>query len=237
MQTLPLRLPNSALEHMLDQVFPDGIHADSVLYLSISFSTHSGSVRGLSHYLLLIDRFYARLDPRGIYSYGHRPDDQLTYSEVTTGSWQMRITEPQGEHGRVRLVLLYLLLKTLPHVLPESAYAVRQQASGNGFRLRHQSTENRKQLQLWLPTDPALRRVEPELLSRIVSFMDMMYASEAHLLRPAVRFSIRSAGAVQLATQSTSCGISPGRYPLAGSVVDYRNPLDPVDLDDWTALR
>ena len=235
---LQISIPKSALAEIVELFVPANTPSFSVLQMTLTLPDRGVNIRELSAYLSLIDRVYGRLSENGLYSYSHRRDEQLEYAEVREGSWQIVFTEDLTPSATQRFVLLYLLLKFLPHIQPDAAEAayhryIRQSVGYNGDK----SLDNRKQLRSWMPTDPVLSKMDGKRLTQLVNYLDSIYAVEAHRLSAPHRFAISSVQQVNLAVETQWPIDDPNAYPLRGSVIEYNDPFEPVALEDWSVLQ
>lgn len=200
--------------------------------LSVRFPDREINVREWSAYLLLIDRFYARLAAKSIYQYAHRRPEQLSVTEIRHGSCQLVLRERVGPGESSTFAALYLLLRNLPNIASVTALLVDQHQLG-AYSTVATTRGIRKALRATIPADPLLPRLSTRESEQIVVFLERLYAAEAEHLTPAVRFSSRYVHEVSLQVSSTR---GQGQYPLRGMVLHFDRPTDPVAEGEWSVV-
>ena len=188
---LPISLPNTLLALVTELFVPSDTPDESLIKLVITLPSENVNIRDFAAYFSLIDRIYGRLAEKGFYSYAHRRDEQLRYSQIKHGSWQIVFSRALYTGDVTRLILLFLFLKHLPHVRMESAEAAHRLITGYGYHTdRELARENRKQLKLWMPQDASLKALDAKHFNQLVALLDGLYALEASNLLSPIRFSI-----------------------------------------------
>jgi hypothetical protein len=236
-ETLPTQLGGAAARQLMALLLGERSGADDVLRLTISFPDRDVNVRELAAYLEVIDRFYGRIVEGHLYGYGHKRARQLRITTIDVGSCKLTFAQTLGNSSPHPLIILYLLLRFLPYVRADAAEAV--SAVGNGFRTHPSSTlvrENRQQLRLWMPADPLLSRLEHKYLTKLISLLDTLYAREAALLQPAIRFGVSYVQEIRLVVDERTSAAEQSSYPLRGTVLRYEQPTAPIGVEEWSAL-
>ena len=162
MDGLQLIIPKKSIEEITKRFIPEDTPEGSELELIIRLKSENLKVREFSNYLSLIDRFYGRLHPNGIYAYGHRERIQLKISEIQSGSIETIIKEALYNIGtQQNLVIVFLLMKYLPNIIKSSAEAVKNLAESfkyyeEAYQIREER-KNRKSLRQALKEDEKLQ--------------------------------------------------------------------------------
>jgi len=203
MHELQIRLPRSTVREVTRLFIPEDVPEGSVIELSISLVSENINVRELSGYLSLIDGFYARLYPEGIYAYGHRKEEQLKFSGMRSGSIETVIEEVLSVvTSPHRLVLLYLLMKYLPNIIKSSAEAVKNLAGAyedyqKGSQIREER-ENRRRLREAVRDEVHLQQLDHNRVDQLVKLLDSFYAVELRRLPRAIQLAQKNVKGIRL---------------------------------------
>jgi hypothetical protein len=187
MNSNEIPFPEATLKDVEEILFPAGIPAEGVLELVIVLEDHDLRVRGFAELLGFVDRTFGRLYPRGIRSYARREDEQVTISEVRSGSYELIIEAlANNSEAITSLVVISLLVKYLPGVLESLA------ASYRDYEEARYAREKRKQLHKQIEDDEKLKSLDREKQNQLVSYLDYLYERDRKHLRNVGRFSQQS---------------------------------------------
>lgn len=230
---LAVRASRSVHELLQNALIGPEAAQDTGVTLSVRFPDREVNVRELGAYLLLIDRFYARLVSRSIYRYAHRRTEQLSVTEIRPGSCQLLLREEIKRGRRSTLAPLYLLLRYLPELAranPQGTDQVHLEQHEALWTVRR----IRKRLRAAVPSEPLLESLDPKAYERIIAFLQQTYMAEEAHLPPAIRFSRSYVHEVSLQVVRSA----PPRdlYPLRGLVLRFDQPTAPVAEGEWSVL-
>lgn len=102
--------------------------SETEMQLVIRAEVKGSKLRDVAGYLLLVDRFYGRLDPKGLRSYAQRPIEQLELKETKAGSLELILAEGLGLLQQSDLIWLWVLLRGLPYAARAMTEAARNAA-------------------------------------------------------------------------------------------------------------
>jgi hypothetical protein len=182
-----------ALQSFKSAYIPEDTSPDSRLELVISVDDSALRVRGLASFLEFIDRVYGRLDPRGLRSYAHRPQEHIRISQIRPGSFELIFAELLAQSDKVTFFLIvYFLINSLPEVLKSLAQAYKD------FEEARYTRKRREILEQELRKNPKLQKLKPQEREQLVEYLDEILIAEREALPQAGEFTKRHVHSVFL---------------------------------------
>jgi hypothetical protein len=146
---------------------------ESRLELVISVDDTALRVRGLAAFLEFIDRVYGRLDPRGLRSYAHRPQEHIRIREVRPGSFELIFAELLAQSDKVTaLLIVYILIKNLPDILKSLAQAFKDLEEARFTRKRREILEEE------LRKNPDTQELKHQERQQVAGYLDEILTAE-----------------------------------------------------------
>lgn len=180
METLPIKVPRTALADIVTSFVPGETSSDAILELVITIEDSVINVREFAAYLSLIDRIYGRLSPKGLNSYAHREWGQLEITEIRKGSLELIISQLVSEiRGVAILIILWQVLKYLPNAV--TAFKDYQE----GMLAR----QNRKRIKQEMKQEAALKQLKEKRFDELVTLVNKLLTSEHKHLSAPIRFA------------------------------------------------
>lgn len=107
-----LRLPRSVLKDLHTALVPEGVPSEKLLCLSVVLDDSALNLREFAAYLGLIDSTYGRLNPKGIFAYSQRREQQLKIHRLGSHSVELKFVELITNTRHIQALLLtFLMLK------------------------------------------------------------------------------------------------------------------------------
>lgn len=195
-----LIIPRTAVDEIKSLFIPVDIPRDSELELVIGISSEELSIRELSNYFAIIDKFYGRLYSDGIYAYAHREWEQLKFYEIRQGSIEAIIKETL--ENSQNFVILYLLLKHLPNFIKSSSETVKNFAEAYKYyqeaSVIKESRRSKKILKESLKADDELKKLDSNRLDQLAKLLEYFYSKEYKRIPKAVETAKNKIKHIQL---------------------------------------
>lgn len=192
MESIQLSIPKNSVKEVTRRFIPEDIPEGSEVELIIRLKSENLTVREFSNYLSLIDKFYGRLFPKGVYSYGHSEIIQLRISEIRSGSIETIIKDVIDEvYSKQNLVIVFLLMKYIPNIIKSSAEAAKNIAESFYYYEKakqiREKRKNRKNLREALKEDEKLHNLEKAHFEQLVKLLDSLYAMESKKIKRIIK--------------------------------------------------
>jgi len=192
---------SDAFQSIKSAYIPENTPPESRLELVISVDDNALRLRGLAAFLEFIDRVYGRLDPRGLRSYAHRPQEHIRISEVRPGSFELVFAELLAQSDKVTFFLIvYILINSLPEVLKSLAQAYKDLEEARYTRKRREILEQE------LRKDPKLQKLKPRERQQLTDYLDEILAAESESISQAGEFTEQHVHYVSLRFVDTESG-------------------------------
>jgi hypothetical protein len=163
---------------------PEDTPPESHLELVISLDDTALRVRGLAAFLEFIDRVYGRLDPRGLRSYAHRPQEHIRIREVRPGSFELIFAELLAQSDKVTaLLIVYILIKNLPDVLKSLAQAYKDLEEARFTRKRREILEEE------LRKNPDTQKLKLQECQQVAGYLDEILTAERETISQVGEFT------------------------------------------------
>lgn len=206
-----IKAPPRVVRATLSSAGIEELPPQAAVELLIRAEAKGAPLRDLANYLLLVDRFYGRQDPRGFRSYAQRSDEQLEISETKAGSIEIVLSESLDFVRQHHLVLTWILLRGIPHAGRVMAETARQAAGAyhdyqagqlaraqreeiNRARERREPTEAeiravRGSMRAFLEADPRLSTMRNEDRQELARLLADAYLADEDHVRSARQFA------------------------------------------------
>jgi len=185
---LPARVPRAAID---DLVVGFRQRASGPLELIVSSKDVGVNLREFTSYLQLADRAFGRMATADLYEYSRTPAAQLKVAQFRRGSLETIFSAALESVDAQNLLVLWLLLKYLPHGVRNSVAAYRDYEEARYTRARRQELANieRERLRNVIRADPELQHLTPERVRQIARLLEALYSAERRQLPAAIRFA------------------------------------------------
>lgn len=183
MEYLPIDVPQSAVRDLVNQIISPEEQISSEIELAISIDDKNVNVREFGAYLSLLDRIYGRLQQKGIYSYSHRRDMQISVETFRKGSLEIVISDIISKVDPTTLVIVWLVLKYLPAGIRELVSTYKNYEEARLARI------NRKQIKEKMEKDKLLQELDSGRINQLVTIVDYFIKQENRKLAAPVRFA------------------------------------------------
>jgi hypothetical protein len=190
-----------AIQKIKSAYVPEDTPPESHLELVISMDDTTLRVRGLAAFLEFIDRVYGRLDPRGLRSYAHRPQEHIRIREVRTGSFELIFAELLAQSDKVTaLLIVYILMKNLPDILKSLAQAYKDLEEARFTRKRREILEEQ------LRKNPDTQKLKSQERQQVAGYLDEILTAEREAISQVGEFTQEHIKYISLHLEGTEPG-------------------------------
>ena len=174
---------------------------ERAIVLEIRFDDRSVSARDLAAYLVLLDGAFGRTDPKGFRSYSLRVDDHLSINRLQSASTILELLAKLGDIGLWRIVVAYVVMRTLPSILTgeaaknwaEAIKSASETAQGwldrlSSSRARALRRRQRGTIRSTIQADPLFEGLSRPDVDELVLLVERVLAAERGHLPAAARF-------------------------------------------------
>lgn len=206
-----IKAPPRVLRSTLRSAGIEELPAHANVELLIRAETKGAQLRDLANYLLLVDRFYGRQDPRGFRSYAQRSQEQLEIAETKAGSLELILSEGIDFVRQHHLVLTWVLVLGIPQAARSLTQAARNAAGAyhdyqagrlaraerqqlEGQHRPHQPTTDeiravRASMRTFLQADPRFATMQKEYRQELARLLTDAYLADEDQVRSARQFA------------------------------------------------
>jgi hypothetical protein len=150
------------------------------LELTIKIKDKDVNVRELSTYLLLLDRLYGRLSPKGLRSYSRSRKVQLQISEFRKGSLEIIFKFVYEYREVTALVLIVLFLKYIPNFVKTISESTKNLVdSYKSFEEARLAKTNRMKIRETLDSEKSLEKLNDSEKDELVVVQETLLTRES----------------------------------------------------------
>jgi len=190
MEYLPTKIPRKALEDLSFKLIPPETPEDTTISLIISIDDKNINIREFGAFLTYLDWIYGKFQPKGIYSYSHVRNYQLSLTKIKKGSIELEFSNTLANSNALIICLIWFILKFLPSfikqltsVLKDTATTVKEFEDIKFIRLK------RKILREIFRRDSKLKKLDNKRINQFAKFLDKFSEIEKKEKQAAIRFS------------------------------------------------